>query len=161
MRTITVGLLIASSFACYCVFGGELAYECAVLSEQQISDDGVLEPSLGIYEGKTFNVERSTGVVLGGGLGNSAYPTKNILDPGNLLMSYKLIWISKSVVVLPFIEMSSGPDDEYFADGLTEVYGGELPSHNVVYLEIKEWSDNFLKPFILVTSVTVLTGTCR
>lgn len=137
MRIITVGLLVASSFACNCVFGGELAYECVVLSAQQISDNGVLEPSLRVYEGKTFNVERSTGVVLGGGLGNSDYPTKNILDPGNSQMSYKLIWISN------------------------EVYGGEMPSHNVVYLEIKEWSDNFLKPFILVTSGRVLTGTCR
>ena len=28
--------------------------------------------------------------------------------------------IEKSVAVLPFVAMSSGPDDEYFADGLTE-----------------------------------------
>jgi len=28
--------------------------------------------------------------------------------------------VEKSVAVLPFIAMSSGPDDEYFADGLTE-----------------------------------------
>ena len=28
--------------------------------------------------------------------------------------------IDKSVAVLPFVAMSSGPDDEYFADGLTE-----------------------------------------
>ena len=28
--------------------------------------------------------------------------------------------IEKSVAVLPFVAMSSGPDDEYFADGVTE-----------------------------------------
>ena len=28
--------------------------------------------------------------------------------------------VDKSVAVLPFVAMSSGPDDEYFADGLTE-----------------------------------------
>ncbi|MEJ2275030.1 MAG: hypothetical protein P8Y01_10725, partial [Woeseiaceae bacterium] len=31
-----------------------------------------------------------------------------------------LVGVDKSVAVLPFIAMSNGPDDEYFADGLTE-----------------------------------------
>ena len=37
-------------------------------------------------------------------------------SPGKVLLNSS----EKSVAVLPFIAMSSGPDDEYFADGLTE-----------------------------------------
>ncbi len=135
MRYITAGLLIATILACNPVFAGDLAYECEVLTEQMISDDGVLEPGLDIYIGKSFHVERRTGVVLGGGFGNSAYPTKSILDLGNDSMSYKLLWVSK-----PIFELEG--------------------SHNVVYLEIKEWAETMLKPFILIHSGTVLTGSC-
>jgi len=136
MRYITAGLLIATILACNPVFAGDLAYECEVLTEQMISDDGVLEPGLDIYIGKSFHVERRTGVVLGGGFGNSAYPTKSILDLGNDSMSYKLIWVSRPIW---------GLDD----------------SHNAGYLVIQEYSENYLKPFILVFGGRVLTGTCE
>jgi len=135
MRNIIIWVLIGTALACDCAFAGVFAYECEVLSEQRISDDGVLEPGLDIYIGKSFHVERRTGVVLGGGFGNSAYPTKSILDLGNDSMSYKLLWVSK-----PIFELEG--------------------SHNVVYLEIKEWAETMLKPFILIHSGTVLTGSC-
>ena len=134
MRYITAGLIIATILACDNIFAGDLSYECEIRSQNTISDDGVFE--LGsVYKGNKFHVDRSTGVVLGGDVGNSLYPTKNILDPGNDQMSYKLIWIS---------------------DG---IYGADR-HHNTVYLVIEEYAKQMLKPFILIINATVLTGLC-
>jgi len=137
MRLIIVGLVLIVLVVSGSVSAGVFAYECEVLAAQQISDEGYLQSGPAIYNGSTFNVERKTGLVVSAVLDNSTYPTINVLDAGGESMSYKVIWISK------------------------RIYGRDSDHHNVVYLQIKEFSEAELKPFILVLSATVLTGTCR
>jgi len=112
------------------------AYECTVKNELHTNNDGELVSNRKIYIGGVFNVERKTGVVLGGGLGNSSYKTKTIIDPGGKDQSFKLLWQSHPVV-------------------------GTSGGINSVYLTVEEYNENFLKPFVLVEGNTVLSGTCK
>ncbi|WP_444902174.1 hypothetical protein ACJJIG_04390 [Microbulbifer sp. SSSA007] len=134
MKRALLGILI-----CVCPvlsFSGPFAYECNIKNEFQLNSDGQLVTEYKIYSGKFFNVDRKTGVVLGGGVGNSSYKIKQIIDPGGKEQSFKLLWISHQI---------------------TGVEGG----HNSAYLTIKEYNENFLKPFILVLPNSMLTGTCK
>ena len=116
--------------------GGFSSYECKILSEQTVNGHGTLEEAkLDLYFGKSFHVARATGTVLGAGLDNSSYAEKVVFSRGSKEMSFRAIWIS----------------DETLAPG-----GGR----HVDYLVIKEWATESTKPFILVTSTTVLTGLC-
>lgn len=117
-------------------YAGPYSYECEVYGEYVYSTYGELTPEKKIYFGEKFNVERKSGVVLGGSVGNSSYPTKTVIDMGGKEQSYKLLWVSKEV------------DD---------TNGGK----NAVYLSIEEFNENFLKPFTLVVGSTVLSGLCK
>lgn len=112
------------------------SYECEVLGEYVHDEKGTLVLDRRIYVGEKFNVERRSGVVLGGGVGNSSYPTKQVLDPGGKEQSYKLIWISKDV-------------------------SGTTGGKNVVYLNIEEFAESEKKSFVLFEGSRVLSGLCK
>jgi hypothetical protein len=118
------------------VFAGEYSYSCEVKGEFFLTDEGILKPENMIYFGSKFNVERKSGVVLGGGIGNSSYPTKQVIDMGSTHQSYKLVWISREVI-------------------------GIKGSFNSVYLNIQEYNSNYLKPFTLNLGSKTLSGVCK
>jgi hypothetical protein len=136
MDRIVIPLFIFTIFSCDSVHAEAFAYECEVLSSNQISEDGTLNSGYKIYKGRSFQVERSTGNIIGSGFNNASFETKTVLDPGNDVSSYKLISISY-------------------------VVAGTPNSHNINYLEIMEWRETALKPFILINTGAVLTGVCR
>ena len=115
----------------------QYSYECTIAVDLRFDKDGKLIPTQNIYLNKIFGVDRKTGVVLGGGLGNSSYETKTIIDPGGKWNSFKLLWQSYP------IEFPSGT------------------GRNAVYLAVEEYNENHLKPFVLVDGSTVLSGTCK
>jgi hypothetical protein len=131
----TISILLLSFFSPY-VTAGVHAYECKIKSELHTNNAGLLISKNKIYLSGVFNVERKTGVVLGGGLGNSSYKTKTVIDPGGKEQSFKLLWESHPVV---------------------GISGGI----NSVYLTVEEFNENYLKPFIVVVGNTVLSGTCK
>lgn len=112
------------------------SYSCQIHGEYVLGNDGKLTPNEKIYFGGEFNVERKSGVVLGGGVGNSSYPTKTVIDFGGKNQAYKLIWLSRDV---------------------TGTNGGK----NAVYLTIEEYNENEFKPFSMIVSSRVLTGVCK
>lgn len=75
-------------------------------------------------------------MVLGGGLGNTAYPTKNVIDLGGNGNSYKLIWISQEIA-------------------------GSVGGRNVVYLDVKEYHESPAKPFTMIVNSKTLSGLCN
>jgi hypothetical protein len=115
---------------------GEYSYSCEIKGELLLTDDGVLRSENEIYLGSKFNVERKSGVVLGEDIGNSSYPTKQVIDMGSSEQSYKLIWISREVI-------------------------GFEGAYNSVYLNIQEYNPNFLKPFTLNLGSRTLSGICK
>lgn len=119
------------------IFASDNSYTCQINGEYKISDNGKLLPdNQNIYIDKIFNVERKSGVVLGGGVGNSSYPTKSVIDIGSKDQSFKLIWISKDVI-------------------------GTNGGKNAVYLTIDEFINGDIKPFSMILSSKVLSGTCQ
>jgi hypothetical protein len=117
-------------------WSGPNQYECTISEDLVLTSEGLLDSSEQIYLGGVFHVERATGVVLGGGLGNSTYPIKQIIDPGGTDQSFKLLWISA-----PVASTEAG--------------------RNSVYLSIREYEDKFLKPFLAVASSHVVSGVCK
>jgi hypothetical protein len=120
----------------FTVHAGTYSYSCKVKAEYVLSDSGELDLKNNLYFGSEFNVERKSGVVLGDGVGNSSYPTKQIIDIGSEEQSYKLIWISSEVI-------------------------GVSGAFNAVYLNVEEYNENLLKPYTLVLGTRTLTGTCK
>ncbi len=128
----TISILISSS-----AFSNPYTYECDIKSEYTLSDDGALITSgTQIYNGKKFNVERPSGIVLGGGVGNSTYPTKTVIDPGGMGQSYKLLWTSREVI-------------------------GTKGGKNAIYLTIQEYNVSSSKPFTMVIDSRILSGICN
>ncbi len=119
-------------------FAETYSYECKVVEELSLQEDGrLITKKNNIYKNKTFHVDRNTGTVLGGGLGNSSYKTKTILDPGGTQQSFKLIWLSHPV------------------------RGTNNKGKNAVYLLVQEFYETPEKPFVLVTGFTTLSGICK
>ena len=117
------------------VLGDVYSYECDIVGEYIHGAKGELVPDKKEYAGDKFYVERKLGVVLGNDLGNSSYPSRQVLDPGGVSQAYKLIWVSKDV------------------EGTT---GGK----NVGYLSVQEYAKGAKKPFILITDSRLLSGEC-
>ncbi len=134
MKRLILTLLLSATSQ-YAIAGVH-AYECTVKNELHTDNDGILISDHEIYKGKIFNVDRKTGMVLGGGLGNSSYKTKTVIDPGSKEQSFKLLWQSHPVA-------------------------GTSNGINSVYLTVQEFNKNYLKPFIVVEGSTVLSGTCK
>jgi len=117
-------------------YSGTFTYECTIKHELQLNSEGQLSTEYTLYVGNTFNVDRKSGLVLGGGLGNSTYKSRHIIDPGGKEQSYTLMWISHPI-------------------------SGTSGGVHSTYLNIEEHNDNLLKPFVLIQSSSVLTGTCK
>jgi hypothetical protein len=134
MRYLT--LLIASLFSSLS-YADAYSYSCEINGEYTFGSDGKLVPAKQkIYLDQKFNVERKSGVVLGGGVGNSSYPTKTVIDIGGKEQAYKLIWISKEVV-------------------------GTNGGRNAVYLSVEEYNEGDIKPFSMIVGSEVLSGVCQ
>ena len=123
-------LLVTSS-----VLGDVYNYECDIVGEYIYGAKGELVPEKKEYAGDKFYVERKLGVVLGSSLGNSSYPSRQVLDPGGVRQAYKLIWVSKE---------------------LEGTNGGK----NVGYLNVQEFVKGAEKPFVLIVDSRVLSGVC-
>ena len=77
-KYLAILLLLALSES---AFAGPYSYECEVLEELWLEDDGSIKPLHKIYHNGKFHVDRRTGAVLGI-LNNSSYETRQIIDPG-------------------------------------------------------------------------------
>jgi hypothetical protein len=118
------------------VFSASSSYVCTVAGVYSHSSDGILADSgKSPYLDAKFNVDRAYGVILGD-FGNSTYPIKQVLDPGGLDQSYKLIWMSS-------------------------VVKGTGAGRNVGFLEVKEYSERRSKPFVLNDGIFIMAGTCE
>ena len=120
---------------------GASQYECTVHDYFGISSDGVAERGgyIVIGEeplGKVFYVERSNGTMMGGGFANTSFATRRVLDPGEPGQAYVVLSMSYTVV-------------------------GTEAGHNTMYLEIKEFDENAMKPFVLVEVGGIVTGLCN
>ena len=103
--------------------------------EYSVTAIGELSEGKMIYKGEIFHIERPSGTVLGGGLGNRFYPTKIIIDPGSKEQNFKLLYLSNPVK-------------------------GTENGKNAVYIEVKEYAKTYEKPFVAVTNTKVLSGIC-
>lgn len=117
-------------------FSGPYSYECTVRNELHPSEEGKLTSDYQVYLNSIFHVDRKTGIVLGGGLGNSSYKTRTIIDPGGEEHSFKIVWMSHPVA-------------------------GIEAARNTVYLQVYEYDETPLKRFVAVEGENVLSGTCN
>ncbi len=117
-------------------FAGGSTYSCEVKAEFSLADDGILKLENKSYIGSQFNVERKSGLVMGDVIGNSAYPTKQVIDVGSSEQSYQLVWISHEV-------------------------WGVKGAFNSAYLRIQEYHAGIEKPFILNLGYKTLSGLCK
>ena len=114
--------------------GGPDSYDCKVLAATQLGDGGVLRERT---EGPEAAVVGSSFVVnkdtgrIAGGVGNNA------------------TFESHTVVHTP-------PDNPFYIVSIT--HG---PNKNIDFLSIRDWAQGPKKPFLLVESGSVYTGTCE
>jgi hypothetical protein len=112
-----------------------LEYECRVAAVSTVGPQGnLVESSETNYVGTVFRVEKLTGTILGSAVGNSAYPKKQVLDPGGANESFKAL--------------TSG--EQTAAGGV-----------HTIYLEIAEYSQEVSKPFLAVEGGMVISGLCE
>ena len=112
-----------------------LEYECRVAAVAAVGPQGnLVESSESNYVGTVFHVEKSTGTILGSVIGNSAYPKKQVLDPGGPNESFKTL-----------------------TSGEQTVAGGV----HTIYLEIAEYSQEASKPFLAMEGGMVISGLCE
>jgi len=127
--------LATSLFSINSLFAGPIEYNCQIKYEYSLTSIGELSEGKMIYKGEIFHIERPSGTVLGGGLGNRFYPTKIIIDPGSKEQNFKLLYLSNPVK-------------------------GTENGKNAVYIEVKEYAKTYEKPFVAVTNTKVLSGIC-
>ncbi len=127
--------LAVSIFTGENLFAGPIEYKCEIKYEHSLTSIGELSEGKMIYKGERFHIERPSGTVLGGGLGNRFYPTKIIIDPGSKEQNFKLLYLSNPVK-------------------------GTENGKNAVYIEVKEYAETYEKPFVVVTNTKVLSGIC-
>ena len=127
--------LAASIFTINNLSAGPVEYKCEINYEYSLASSGELKEGKRIYKGEKFHIERPSGTVLGGGLGNHSYPKKMIIDPGSKQQNFKLLYLSKPIL-------------------------GTENGKNAVYIEVNEYAETYEKPFVAVTNTKVLSGIC-
>jgi hypothetical protein len=126
-------------FVCAIAHAGPLTYKCTVGAHYELASDGSLQPlkkAMSASLGSEFYVDRRSGVVIGGGIGNASYPTKTIIDPGGPAMAFKLLSVS--------------------ADVATTKNG-----KNAIYLTVQEYANSVDKPFVATDNMIIITGRCN
>ena len=129
-------MIVLGALTTYDAIAAPLDYECRVAAVSVTDASGKLtESPEATYVGSVFHVERSTGTILGSLLGNSAYPTKQVLDAGGADRSFKVLTSSEKAFP-------------------------EQPVHTI-YVEIAEYSEEPTKPFVAVEGGMVISGLCQ
>ena len=118
------------------VSAGPLIYECIVKHEKILEGDGSLKARPWLYQDDKFEIERSSGTISGGGLGNFRYSTKVVIDSGSDQSNFKSLYV-------------------------TEEIQGTQGVKNVVFITVVESDKTYEKPFVAIAQSTTLSGVCK
>lgn len=135
MKKLKSALIVFISILSSSVYAGPYSYSCVIEKDYLLSNNGSLSADHVLYSGFEFNVDRSSGHVLGDVISNASYANKIVLDAGSDQQAFKAIWFSKE-------------------------FGGTNSGRNAQYLSVEEFEDGPSKPFVLVEGSRVLTGVC-
>ncbi len=116
-------------------WGGDKEYHCKIKSIFDLSDDGNLKLSDNNRLLTTFLVDKTSGLMKGGWLGNEVWPIKTIIDSGGSKQAFKLLTLSADV-------------------------WGTNGGKNASYLYVMEYADSTEKPFMYTSGFKVVTGVC-
>lgn len=131
-------LLLTAVFALlnsHSSWGGEKEYHCTIKSVFNLSGNGDLKLRDDNSLLTTFLVDKTSGLVKGGWLGNEVWPTKTIIDSGSSKQSFKLLTLSEDVI-------------------------GTNGGKHAQYLQVEEYAETVEKPFMHTDGKIVATGVC-
>lgn len=114
-------------------YAGPYEYECNASATLHLAENGELLRN-DLWDGSSFSVNRISGEIRGD-LNNVGWPEKRVIEKGTELSAYSLVWVSSEM-----------PSDKH--------------ASKAGYLEIHEWVNSETKPFVVVFSMYVISGTC-
>jgi len=126
-------ILLLTALLCSTSNAGLSRYECQALATLALKKDGVLRQDE-VWNGAAFVVNRISGQIEGD-VNNLSWPEIRVIERGTDLSAFAVIWISSEMPTDPNASKSG-------------------------YLEIQEWVDSDVKPFVMVFAPYVITGTC-
>lgn len=128
-----IAVLILASLLYTSSPAGNSQYECHALATLHLEENGsLLEDD--VWDGATFSVDRDSGRIEGA-IDNLDWPEKRVIEKGTDLSAFTLVWVSDGMPTDPNASKAG-------------------------YLEIQEWVDSDVKPFLMVLATYVISGTC-